>query len=454
MINITPEIKQELSRFKTSEELLRSGGISIPALDRAAFGFSDEDIKTLMPSQLNIKWKNDLANVLYEIQKSGLSKKQWAVRVDLSQPIEVAFEKNRFYIEDGHHRYYAAKILNKPLNVDLTIEMNPIKALAPKLGYDEFHRQVFDEVMSGENKINEIISDEIQGAKIYYHGRNSNRPYRGNYIYLTDNLGYASGYSNGKLIQKYTMPFSTDKIFSILNPKHLLRLRKYMDDQSISAIIRDSGRGQEMDWAALNYLGTDDYELPEDLLQHMGFYGVKLKERQGIESIYVFNQNQVKYIGDVDMSNPDIIKQINVFNDDFVSNNGVGYDVSEQLQPQQSLKVYHGTNTGKVGLIKSNGLISPLGYDNPEWFMVSTDFESALFHATPVNEGSVFVFEFTVPVEKHSKRWFGFPYFWKGYERTASSTWYALKEPLPRTLITRVHEISYVDWIDRKRKKY
>jgi len=302
-----------------------------------------------------------------------------------------------------------------------------------------------------------IIIEEVQGAKIYYHGRNSNRPYKGNYIYLTDSLGYASGYSNGKIIQKYTIPFSMDKIFSILNPRHLNTLRKYMDDASISAIIRDSGRGQEMDWAALNYLGTDDYEMPEDLLQHMGFYGVKLKERQGVESIYVFNQNRVKYIGDVDMNDPKIIKQINVFNSDFEKNNGVGYDVSEDTQlqqQQQSVKVYHGTNTGKVGSIKSKGLISPLGYDNPEWFMVSTDFESALFHATPINEGSVYVFEFNVPVEAKSKRWFGYPYFWKGYERTSTSTWFALKQPLPRTFITTVHEITYSDWIDRKIKKY
>ena len=37
----------------------------------------------------------------------------WAKGVDLTEPIDVSFEKNSFYIEDGHHRYYAAKILNK-----------------------------------------------------------------------------------------------------------------------------------------------------------------------------------------------------------------------------------------------------------------------------------------------------------------------------------------------------
>ena len=165
MIKITPEIEQEVSRFNTSEELLRSGGISIAALDRAAFGFFYDDIKTLMPNQLHIKWRDDYSNVLWEVQKSGLSKKAWAEKINLSEPIDVAYEKNKFYIEDGHHRYYAAKVLNKPLNVNLEIKMNPIKALAPKLSYDDFHREVFNQIKGNVmNEINTINDNYI------YHG--------------------------------------------------------------------------------------------------------------------------------------------------------------------------------------------------------------------------------------------------------------------------------------------
>ena len=165
MIKITPEIEQEVSRFNTSEELLRSGGISIEALDRAAFGFDDEDIKTLMPNQLHIKWRDDYSNVLWEIQKSGLTKKAWASKINLSEPIDVCYEKNKFYIEDGHHRYYAAKVLNKPLNVNLEIKMNPIVALAPKLSYDDFHREVFNQVKG--NVMNEVINNN---GEYIYHG--------------------------------------------------------------------------------------------------------------------------------------------------------------------------------------------------------------------------------------------------------------------------------------------
>lgn len=142
------DLKSELSKFKTSEELLRNGGISIETLNRLAHGFSEEDIKTLIPNQLKIKWKDDLENVKWEINKSGLTPKQWASKINLSEPIDVSYwgdnkHKIGFYIEDGHHRYMAAKILNKPLNVNLEIKVNPITTINPNLRYEDFHRYIF-----------------------------------------------------------------------------------------------------------------------------------------------------------------------------------------------------------------------------------------------------------------------------------------------------------------------
>jgi hypothetical protein len=153
-IKITDEIIAEVNKFNTPEELLRSGGISIEALDRAAHGFSEEDIKTIDPNKLHIKWKDDLDNVKHEIRNyhrevgGSLQKAiiQWVKKVDLSEPIDVSFEKNKFYLEDGHHRYFAAKILKKPLNVNLVIKMNPIVKLAPTLSYDDFHKCIFKQV--------------------------------------------------------------------------------------------------------------------------------------------------------------------------------------------------------------------------------------------------------------------------------------------------------------------
>jgi len=155
------------------------------------------------------------------------------------------------------------------------------------------------------------------GKKIYYHGRKmGGRPYSGKYIFITDSLGYASGYSDGNTLYTYTLPFSEDKLFSIKNPRHLANLRKYIDDYTISMIF-NSSNGGEMDWAALSYIGTDDYETPEELFEHMGFYGIKLQERQGIDSFYVFDESRLNFEGEIDIKTPETINQIRNFYKDF-----------------------------------------------------------------------------------------------------------------------------------------
>jgi hypothetical protein len=54
-------------------------------------------------------------------KKSGLTPKKWSEKINLSEPIDISYESNgyglKFYLEDGHHRYFAAKTLNKTLNV-------------------------------------------------------------------------------------------------------------------------------------------------------------------------------------------------------------------------------------------------------------------------------------------------------------------------------------------------
>lgn len=151
----TKEVINYVNQFNSDEDLLRRGGLPTDMLDRLAFGFSAEDITELNPKQLKVKWKDDFENVLWEVKKSGLSPKAWANKIDLSEPIDVSYEKNNFYIEDGHHRYYAAKTLNKPLNVNLEIKQNPLVKLS-KLDYDDFHRCLFKQI---KNNINEQMID-------------------------------------------------------------------------------------------------------------------------------------------------------------------------------------------------------------------------------------------------------------------------------------------------------
>jgi hypothetical protein len=149
-IELNQDIINFVSKFPSSEELLRSGGIDIELLDYLAFGFNEESIKILDSNILKIEWKTDIENVKYEIKNSGLSPKDWARKVNLSEPIDVDYKiinnKTGFYIQDGHHRYTAAKILGKALNVNLQIKINPIKKLAPNIGYDDFHRCIFNHV--------------------------------------------------------------------------------------------------------------------------------------------------------------------------------------------------------------------------------------------------------------------------------------------------------------------
>jgi uncharacterized protein (DUF1015 family) len=155
-IKITEEIINYVNNFNTDEELLKSGGLPTNMLDKAAWGFSENEITTLHPKYLKVKWKEDMKNVIWEQQNSGLTKKQWAKTINLSEPINVVFEKNNFYIDDGHHRTYAALILNKPLNVSLEIKDNPILKLTPDLSYDNFHRCLFKQIKN--LSINEEIS--------------------------------------------------------------------------------------------------------------------------------------------------------------------------------------------------------------------------------------------------------------------------------------------------------
>ena len=116
------------------------------------------------------------------------------------------------------------------------------------------------------------------------------------------------------------------------------------------------------------------------------------------------------------------------------------------------ITVYHGTTPKFVNSIKMNGLEDRTSTPYQQgWYTVSTDFESALFHANPSydNKESVYVFEFKIPIIENN-RWYGYPYLWKGGIRTDKSTWFALMKKIPRKFITKIHEISYEDWITQK----
>ncbi len=121
---------------------------------------------------------------------------------------------------------------------------------------------------------------------------------------------------------------------------------------------------------------------------------------------------------------------------------------------KDTIKVYHGTKPKFVEEIKKNGLIDKTEVYSPGWYMLSTDFESALFHAHPDMEGGdVFVIEFEIP-NLVNEMWDGYPYLWKGEIRNDKSIWFALKEPLPNKFIKDIIKVDYDKWIKRKDLKF
>jgi 8-oxo-dGTP pyrophosphatase MutT (NUDIX family) len=113
------------------------------------------------------------------------------------------------------------------------------------------------------------------------------------------------------------------------------------------------------------------------------------------------------------------------------------------------ITVYHGTKPKFVSSIKQNGLVDKSGY-NQGWYVVSTDFESALFHSHPdEDKGDTNVIEFKIPINNNDK-WLGYPYLWKGEKMNDNSTWFALMQKLPSEFITKIHTVDYDTFIKQK----
>lgn len=136
-------------------------------------------------------------------------------------------------------------------------------------------------------------------GKVYYHGRTNAHPYSGEGIYITDSLEYASGYSDGKVVYAFTLPFDEERLFSIRNPAHVTLLREHFGDYAADQVLTTAGGG-EMDWAAGSYLSSDEFESVEELLEHEGYLGLRLNERPGIESIWIFDEGALRPEGTVE----------------------------------------------------------------------------------------------------------------------------------------------------------
>lgn len=231
------------------------------------------------------------------------------------QIIKHKFDEKRYNVRNNREYDYYTNLIDM---IDELVGLNNnINEIENGLDGHEINIDNTDNQSNSNNFNNNHINEIINNKKLYYHGRSKSRPYKGNYIFITDNLGYASGYSDGKELYTYTIPFDQNKIFSIKNSENINLLSKYIDKQSLDAIIRDSGPNQEIDWAVLSYITNDDYDQPEDLLEHLGFLGVRLKERSGIDSIYIFDENNLSHKGTIDITKPKMKSYIGKFYKDF-----------------------------------------------------------------------------------------------------------------------------------------
>ena len=145
---------------------------------------------------------------------------------------------------------------------------------------------------------------ESQEKKIYYHGRDPHRrPYGGNYIYITDNMGYAISYSDMKELWAFTLKFPESQIFTLTNPKNIELFKKYITPTSWQSLYKSSD--VELDWNTLSNVEPIEpfIELePEELFERLGFKAIRLRERPGIYSVYVFDQNNLELIEKIDLT--------------------------------------------------------------------------------------------------------------------------------------------------------
>ena len=128
--------------------------------------------------------------------------------------------------------------------------------------------------------------------------------------------------------------------------------------------------------------------------------------------------------------------------------------LTESSNNKKYITVFHGTQPKFVEEIKKEGLVDKTGNYSQGWYMVSTGFNSALFHANPdeIQKDKIYVFEFKIPYDD-SNYWVGYPYLWKAADMNEDGTkWFALMKPIPSKFISRVIQVPYQDWINQKQK--
>lgn len=105
------------------------------------------------------------------------------------------------------------------------------------------------------------------------------------------------------------------------------------------------------------------------------------------------------------------------------------------------IKLYHGTSFKNLENILKNGFEAneALGAN---WYVFSSDFSSALFHASTNENEEAIVIEFDIPIFNNDFSTHA-PYLWNPYHRNENSCWFAAQTNIPPEFINKVHKVPY-----------
>jgi hypothetical protein len=101
--------------------------INTEILDRAAFGFVRDDVIEVPLEKLHVRYAGDLEGAEDDVRTPAMARRV----LSKAPPIAVSLRNGRLDIEDGHHRFVAARILGRStlLAVVQEIHDNPIDAI-------------------------------------------------------------------------------------------------------------------------------------------------------------------------------------------------------------------------------------------------------------------------------------------------------------------------------------
>ena len=111
-LKLSDKVVQDIIHSHTIPELVRFDW------DKLLFGFSSGDVIKVPINKINIKYKDDMKNVVgYNMQKYFKN-----TPLEKLPPIELSYTNGKYWIEDGHHRYGYAKELGVD-TVDAVVEI-------------------------------------------------------------------------------------------------------------------------------------------------------------------------------------------------------------------------------------------------------------------------------------------------------------------------------------------